>query len=441
MSESQSAGVELIACEMPGCVHVIEYAGVGRKPKYCTRVVDGVVHNRLNAQKVRNGTLTLPAPGSRPERSDINDGEGPGSVPRPVSLARAGIEAIRDEIGSQLTAHQTWMSGATARLEELLAAATDPDAAAAEVAAAHREARTRIDAAEASAEDALARARAAEADATAAATGRAEAETAAEDALAERDELTEQRDRYAGLLADRDAELDTVRARLDEADLAHRQAVAERDQLAEQLTAARSERDRATAALAELREAHDALRAQYQQAQAERDTARTELTAARDDAAAQRRRAETLDRDRYAAEQARDSLTTELATARARTDDLAQAAAEARTAQAVTAAENTALTRQLAHDVEVERRHGEERLADLRERHADELRALRERDDGPAPPDTTRPDTALPDPDPAATTTKAPRTRRRTTTDRSADRSPRKARRRPGPEQTPDPQE
>lgn len=332
------ATASVLACEFPGgCPNTVDYAGVGRKPRYCGLAVDGVAHTRYNAHRVNQGALTLPAPGSRPAASAADP-----PAPRPVSLARASIEALRDEIAQTVTAHQHAMRDLSARITDTLAAATDPDAAAAEVAAAHREARAQIDTAEAAEADARARARAAEATATAAHAEKAQAEQAAEDALAERDDAVEERNRYVGLLADRDAELDTTRGRLDETELAHRQTAAERDQLTEQLAQSHTERDRVTGELAQLSAAHDTLRAQHQQAQAERDTARTELAAAH-----------------------------------ARADEHAQAAAEARTAQAVTTAEHAALARQLERDVAGERAHGEQRLTDLSARHDEQTAALR----------------------------------------------------------------
>lgn len=419
------AAVELISCEMPGgCDNVVEYAGAGRRPKYCYLTVDGVAHTRYNAHRVNQGLLTLPAAGSR---GGTGSSSAETSAARPVSLARASLEAVRDEIASTVTGHQTWMSSALARVEEVLATATDPDAAAAEVTAAHRESRALVDAAEAAAENATTRARTAQTAATAANAAQAQAEQAAEDALAERDEATEERDRYVGLLADRDTELHTTRARLDETELAHRQALAERDQLAEQLAHVHTERDRVTAELGELAEAHGALRAQHEETQSELLAARDELAetttnlrGARGDVAEQRQRGD-------AAEQAVAELRTELADARTRGEERAQAAAEARTSQAVTAAENTALTRQLERDVASERRHGEQRLADLRERHAEELRALRQQgaaSEAGSDPETDHAAAS------AATTPTATTPGRRGTSDR-----PTRARRRTGERQ------
>ncbi|MGD9705280.1 MAG: hypothetical protein AB7V74_23025 [Acidimicrobiia bacterium] len=72
MTEISAAGepqVQTIACEFPmpgGCPNVMEYAGVGRKPKYCQQVVDGLRHAAYNAHRVASGVVTVPEPGSRP---------------------------------------------------------------------------------------------------------------------------------------------------------------------------------------------------------------------------------------------------------------------------------------------------------------------------------------------------------------------------------------
>ncbi|MGH3611881.1 MAG: hypothetical protein ACRDRK_04550, partial [Pseudonocardia sp.] len=147
--------VVVLACEFPGgCPHTLDYGGVGRRPRYCGQSVDGVTHTRYNAHRVNQGTLRLPVPGSRPAVDEV-------AAARPVSLARASIESLREEIASTLTAHQAGLRELLGRFADTLATVTDPDAAAAEVAAAHREARTAIDTAEAAEQDALTRARAA----------------------------------------------------------------------------------------------------------------------------------------------------------------------------------------------------------------------------------------------------------------------------------------
>ena len=83
-----------------GCPNVMEqYAGTGgRKPKYCCQTVDGVPHTRYTALRVREGKLTLPTPGSGPDHEPAPD--------RPVSYARASIDALGGELRDQLAAHQ-----------------------------------------------------------------------------------------------------------------------------------------------------------------------------------------------------------------------------------------------------------------------------------------------------------------------------------------------
>ncbi|SFO26156.1 hypothetical protein SAMN05216207_104015 [Pseudonocardia ammonioxydans] len=369
------AGLERIACQMPGipggCPHVIEqYAGTGgRKPKYCGQTVDGVPHTRYTALRVREGKLTLPAPGSGPDHE-------PAPV-RPVSYARASIEALGGELRDQLAAHQTWAADFAARLDQQLATATDPDAAAAEITAAHRDARTRIDAAEAARDDAATRARAAETATRAATTAQAEAEAAAETALAEADDAA--------------AEAEHARAERDQARQQHDQVLADRDQLQQQLEATRTrlveaehtrdEVETARARLAEdleqTRTELEQLRAAHEQITAERDQARTELAAARDQAESQQRRAATAEHDRDTATAAREELRAERDQARERAEQAAREAGEARTAQAVAEAQNEALTRQLAHDIATERAHAQQRLDDQAARYDQQIIELR----------------------------------------------------------------
>ncbi|GAA4546766.1 hypothetical protein [Pseudonocardia xishanensis] len=196
MSES-SGGVtaELLTCELPGCTNVMEYSGVGRKPKYCGQTVDGVPHTRLTAHKVANGQLTLPAPGSR----GGTDGETANT--RPVSLARMTMEALRDEVATTIGDHEQRMSGLLARFGDALASATDPDAAHAEVTAAHREARAQVDAAEAARDRAV----------TAARTAVAETEAERDRSRADLVRVTEELEDTQSLLAERDTELEQAR--------------------------------------------------------------------------------------------------------------------------------------------------------------------------------------------------------------------------------------
>lgn len=360
--------LERFACQMPGipggCPNVIEqYTGTGgRKPKYCGQTVDGVPHTRYTALRVREGKLTLPTPGSRPDPE-------PAPV-RPVSYARASIEGLGGELRDQLAAHQAWAADFAARLEAQLATATDPDAAAAEISAAHRDARTRIDAAEAARDDAATRARAAETAATTAARAQADAEAAAEtalaeadDAAAERDEARRQRDQAHADREQLQQQLDQTRTRLAEAEHTRDDTEAARARLADDLEQVRTELER--------------LRVAHEQVTGERDQTSSELAAAREEAEGHQRRAETAEHDRDTATAAAQELRTERDQARDRAEQAGREAGEARTAQAVAEAQNQALTRQLEHDIATERAHAQQRLDDQAARYDQQIIELR----------------------------------------------------------------
>ncbi|MFC7655198.1 hypothetical protein ACFQV8_00295 [Pseudonocardia benzenivorans] len=89
---------QLIACEfpMPGrCPNVMEYAGVGRKPKYCQQTVDGLRHVAYTAHRVVNGMVTVPEPGSQPSAPAV------GATPlRPVTQVRATAAKLHEQLGN-----------------------------------------------------------------------------------------------------------------------------------------------------------------------------------------------------------------------------------------------------------------------------------------------------------------------------------------------------
>lgn len=65
---------------------IINVSGAGGQAQVARgEIVDGLVHSRLTAQKVRKGQLTLPPPGSLPTRSR----------PRGPIPARAGSAPTR----------------------------------------------------------------------------------------------------------------------------------------------------------------------------------------------------------------------------------------------------------------------------------------------------------------------------------------------------------
>ncbi len=343
-NQDDAAALELLDCEMPGgCSNRIEYSGVGRKPKYCAQVVGGVLHSRLNAQKARNGQLVLPAAGSRPQPDT--------AAPRPVSLARAGIEVLRDQIAAALAEHRDSLGGLIGRFEEAVATATDPDAAAAEVTAAHREARTQIDAAETARDSAEAAARLAAAEAQAARVATQQAETAAEDALAEVDDLTTERD---VLRADRTA----LAAELDRSRDQHATVARHRDELADQLRAAADQ---------------DA--AQEQQLAALRD----EIIQLHTQLGAEQRRVAELERRTELAEQRADRGDTAIASLGQQLDATRADATAQRDITAEVRAELAAATATVAGmraQLDVERAHGQQRVDDAAVRHTEQLAEL-----------------------------------------------------------------
>ena len=51
---------DLEPCQFPGgCANTMEYAGSGRRPKYCYQVVGGVMHDRVNAKRILYGGAPL----------------------------------------------------------------------------------------------------------------------------------------------------------------------------------------------------------------------------------------------------------------------------------------------------------------------------------------------------------------------------------------------
>ncbi|WP_145986117.1 hypothetical protein [Pseudonocardia sp. EC080619-01] len=324
----------------------MEYAGAGRRPKYCYQVVGGVMHDRVNAKRI--------ADGGTPAR---RRGEPDDALARPI--ARAG-QTVTDQVAALIARLE---EGGT-ELRDALGTLADPEAVAAEIAAAQRAARAEIDAAQAATDQARAEARAA------------------------RDAAETERDHAVATRASLDTELAHARA-----DLAQRDT---------ELAAARAEAEQVSAELVAMRADLDAVTAERDTALAARDTAVTATTQVTGELAAltrdhsrtetelasARQRAEQLatERDTIAA-----NLTAELAVARRdldRTetdrarlaDELHEAreqAAESRAARAGAESSLSALREQLLHDVDRERAYGEQRLTDAETRHTAQLADLR----------------------------------------------------------------
>lgn len=358
--------VQRLACEWPeGCAHVVEYTGTGRPARYCGQQVDGVVHNRLNAAKAREGKL----------RRRHHDPDEHTAGERPVSLARAGLEGAREELRELIDRHERAMHDVTARVAALLGEATDPEATAAEIAAVQRDARAQVDAAEqqAAADQAARRqAETAERDARA---DLAEAERIAEVALAERDEATARADETTEALAARDERLTVLDQQLAETTRDRDQLQRRTDRLDAQLVEAVIERDQAR-----LERDHAQTAAAQQQERAETEAGAA--AAARTENEQLTRRAETAEAARTRTEEQVDALRAELADERATIERLAGEVADSRTARAVAEAEIAALQRQLESALQAERDHAEQRLADERRQHTDYLHELQQRYEG-----------------------------------------------------------
>jgi len=183
----------LVNCEFPGCVHRMRYSGRGRPPRYCGQSVDGLVHTRLIAHRLSKGEISLPTTDSGRAEGERGVGEQGYTDPEPVTSARLTLEQLLTQVHDRVAAHETHMGALAARIELAAATASDPDAAAAEVTAAHREARTQVDAAESERDTALAARRDAERRAEQAQAGQTSAESAAEEALGQAEQAEEAR--------------------------------------------------------------------------------------------------------------------------------------------------------------------------------------------------------------------------------------------------------
>lgn len=173
---ARAGAPELEPCQFPGCANTMEYAGSGRRPKYCYQVVGGVMHDRVNAKRIADGGV--PA-----RRRGVPDD----ALARPI--AHAG-QTVAEQVAALISRLE--VSGA--ELREALGTLADPDAVAAEIAAVRRVARAEIDQAQAATDEARAQARAARDDAaaarrSAAASDADAAELARDTAIAAREAL------------------------------------------------------------------------------------------------------------------------------------------------------------------------------------------------------------------------------------------------------------
>ena len=281
-------------CTYPGCTRPRRPdPATGRPTRYCEQAdaSGGPVHNRVTAWKARQtqqGTITTQAPSA---------------ATAPVSLARATLEQHLAELPGKLTEQRRYLDA----LVDALRAASDLEAAGAEVEDAHRDALAKVVDAERRAVEAERIARGATARAETAESDRDEADTLAADALAETARIRE----------DTQAELQQLRTAAD----------AEVSQAREELATATTHYD---TTLAQARD--DAA-----EARAAAAAAHTALEAA------EARAADTIAELRADLESARRDVQVAVATESGVRVELATITAELRVAQQAAAADREAL--------------------------------------------------------------------------------------------------
>lgn len=276
-------------CTYPGCTRPRRPdPATGRPSRYCERADEegGPVHNRATAWKARRTHREDAAP---------TQDEG-GGLSAPVSMARATLDQRLAELPGRVADLRQYLDAVVLDLR----AAGDIEAAGSEVEDAHREALTKVTAAEGRAAAAERAARSAHAIAQAAQQDRAEADALTEEATAEmervrqqaqtevaraHEQLAAQAAEFTAALAERDAEVD--QARRDVADARTEAASAVASQNAATTQAAR-ERETAAQLRQELdtaRRDFEAARIQYQD---QIESARMDLQAATTETAALR---------------------------------------------------------------------------------------------------------------------------------------------------------
>lgn len=375
-----SSGERWVSCEIAGCENRMPYSGRGAPPKYCGQTVEGVRHTRLTAYRVSKGQITLPAPAGGATTAPPADpdpeqptGEVYGGDGRPVSTARMTLELLLAEVTAAVAGHEQRMGALAGQISAAVRTATNPDAAAVEISAAHRAARADIDAAEAERDHAISQAREATRTAQQSQERTEIAEAAAEEALAELERAEHASDEAIGA---RD-ELAAVEAQLrEERDTAHAHAQsvqAEWDRTSQRLEVTTGELTTARAQIDTLR---DQLATVRQEA-ADLADARSELTAQlaeeRQAVETQRRRAETAEHHATRSAGQLEQLATELATARGQGEYWQAQAGEHRAELAGMRSELTA-----AHTtIETEKTHAGQRLADQQARYEELVNELR----------------------------------------------------------------
>lgn len=366
---------ELVACEIPGCSRQITYSGTGRKPKYCGEKIDGVPHNRLTAYRLAHGQ----APTTETERVRAGS-EQEANTARPVTMARLTLEDLLARVQEVVAAHEVRMGALVEQVTAAAVIATDPDAAVAEVAGAHREARAAIDAAEAERDAEIAASREAERVAALAQEQRRSAEDAAEVALAEAEAAQEARDQARGAAEQAGEVAARAQAELAVATEEWTRTTARFEAVSTELRQAREQLAQVRTELGEARDTIVATRQEATDLAGARDALTAEVAAERGRTAEQTRRAEDAERETSRAQGSVDQLRGELAAAREASDRYQGEVLRMGTELATATAQLAAAREQ----VDTEKAHAAERIADQRqrteaaEREAQQLRIDRE---------------------------------------------------------------
>lgn len=335
---SETTGTERRICRFPGCRRpAAPQAGAGRPPEYC----DDSAHNRTAAWHARRRLRT--------EQS----GRAAEMEQRPIDAARQRASELHGQVAGMIEHLNQQLKGL---LEELRTVA-DPEAAELQIEAVTSEAAEQV---------AMAAARASRAEQ---AQQRAEAERAEADAAAEE----------ASALSER------LRTGLEEARQQLTEAETERDRLnaerADALAAAAAEREQSDAQLIDLAEKLTVVEARLVGAHGDRDAAvrRAEAAMVGQSEAEERSRnaVERADAESARAARAEDeveSVRRGLAQADRQAADLRDEVSDLRGKLAAMTAQRDAAV----HDAEREKTHGHQRVDDLRARHEEENRRLRE---------------------------------------------------------------
>lgn len=239
-------------CEWPGCTEVLAWAGRGRPPTWCGRLVDGVRHNAVNAHRFRAETARLAGARS-------SGGAVAADAERPVTRALGELGRVGEAIRTGLEQWKSETSAHEMRLRALIDAATaalgslDHTALDAETAAVRRAAAAAVNAAEQARDDA--------------ATAQARAERAGAVAGEAADEAIADAERARQALADAERARDDALARAEAVSVELRRT-------SDDLAATKTTLVNAETTAANVTAQVEHLRAQLQQARADRDADR-----------------------------------------------------------------------------------------------------------------------------------------------------------------------